>query len=87
MVVLLNRDDMIRIGIEEGDILMLETVWDDGVDRKMGGFRATGYDIPPGCCATYYPESNALLPLSHYAVGSFTPAAKSIPIRVIKPSN
>ncbi|WP_081822313.1 FdhF/YdeP family oxidoreductase [Acidocella facilis] len=87
MVVLLNRDDMIRLGIDEGDMLMLETVWDDGIERKMSGFRATGYDIPPGCCATYYPEANALMPLSHYAAGSFTPAAKSIPIRVIKLSN
>ncbi|EKM98652.1 oxidoreductase alpha (molybdopterin) subunit [Acidocella sp. MX-AZ02] len=87
MVVLLNRDDMIRLGIDEGDMLMLETVWDDGIEHKMSRFRATGYDILPGCCASYYPEANALMPLSHYAARSFTPAAKSIPIRVIKLSN
>jgi molybdopterin-dependent oxidoreductase alpha subunit len=80
MVVLMNRDDMIRLGFKEGDALTLRTQWNDGIARQMGGFRATGYDIPPGCCATYYPEANALLPLSHYAHGSFTPAAKSIPI-------
>ena len=30
----------------------------------------------------YYPEANVLLPLWHYAIGSMTPAAKSIPVRV-----
>jgi len=58
--------------------------WTKPIARGMNGFRATGYDIPPGCCATYYPEANALLPLSHYAHGSFTPAAKSIPVKLAK---
>ena len=53
-------------------------------DADLGGFRATGYDIPTGCCATYYPEANALMPLSHYAHGSYTPAAKSIPVFAAK---
>ena len=48
--------------------------------RTMSGFRVTPYDIPVGCVATYYPEANALLPLWHYAEGSKTPAAKSIPV-------
>ncbi len=80
MVVLLNRDDMTRLGFKEGDQLSLSTQWNDGIARNMSGFRATAYDIPTGCCATYYPEANALMPLSHYAQGSFTPAAKSIPV-------
>jgi anaerobic selenocysteine-containing dehydrogenase len=82
MVVLMNRNDMIRLEVAEGQNVTLETQWNDGYERKMSGFRATGYDIPPGCCATYYPEANALLPMSHLAHGSFTPAAKSIPVVV-----
>ncbi|MDR3414323.1 MAG: hypothetical protein P4L87_25745 [Formivibrio sp.] len=84
MVVLMNRNDMLRMNIEEGETLGLATKWHDGVARQMSGFRATGYDVPEGCCATYYPEANALLPLSHYVHGSFTPAAKSIPVEISK---
>ncbi len=42
------------------------------------------YDLPAGCIGTYYPEANVLLPTGHYAKGSKTPAAKSIPVRVFK---
>ena len=38
----------------------------------------------PGNIGGYYPECNALIPLWHYAEGSKTPAAKSIPVRVQK---
>ena len=47
MVVLMNRDDIDRLGFAEG-----------------------------------HSEANALLPLWHYAEGSKTPAAKSIPVRI-----
>ncbi len=36
------------------------------------------YEIPKGCCATYYPESNPLVPLQHVAKGSNQPASKSV---------
>ncbi len=84
MVVMLNRSDMARFGINEGDELELTTKFDDGIARSLNGLRATGYDVPAGCCATYYPEANVLLPLKHYAEGSFTPAAKSIPVLLSK---
>ena len=82
MVVLMHRTDMARLGLSEAQIVTLETDFTDGVQRAMGGFRVTQYNIPQGCAATYYPEANSLLPLSHYAEGSKTPAAKSIPVRV-----
>jgi hypothetical protein len=44
--------------------------------------RVTGYDIPLGCVAGYYPECNPLIPLSHYAERSKVPAAKAIPVRL-----
>ena len=55
---------------------------DDGVERKVAGLRVVAYNIPEGCIAGYYPECNPLLPLWHYAEGSKTPAAKSIPVRM-----
>jgi hypothetical protein len=61
----------------------LETVWDDGVPRAMSGLRVTRYDIPEGCLGTYYPECNVLMPVGHHADESLTPAAKSVPVRIV----
>jgi molybdopterin-dependent oxidoreductase alpha subunit len=84
MVVLMNRDDIDRLELAEGEQVTIRTSSKDGVRREMSGFRVTPYDIPIGCVGTYYPEANALLPIWHYAEGSKTPAAKSIPVTVGK---
>ena len=81
-VVLMNQNDIDRLGFKEGNLVALKTAVDDGVERKVEGLRVVAYDIPEGCIAGYYPECNPLLPLWHYAEGSKTPAAKSIPVRV-----
>ena len=82
MVVLMNRDDMERLGLHEGVLATLATSSKDGVKREMSGFRVTPYNIPTGCVATYYPEANVLVPVWHYAEGSKVPAAKSVPVTV-----
>jgi len=81
-VVLMHQNDIDRFGFKEGDAITLETAVDDGVERKVAGLRVVAYNIPEGCIAGYYPECNPLLPLWHYAEGSKTPAAKSIPVRM-----
>jgi hypothetical protein len=68
--------------LKEGELVVLTTAVDDGVERKVGDLRVVAYEIPEGCIAGYYPECNPLLPLWHYAEKSKTPAAKSIPVRV-----
>jgi molybdopterin-dependent oxidoreductase alpha subunit len=84
MVVLMNRDDMSARGLREGEEVSMRTVSRDNVLREMSGFRVTAYPIPKGCVGAYYPETNTLLPLSHYAEGSKTPAAKSVPVRITR---
>ena len=84
MVVLMHWDDINRLGLGEGEQVRLETASNDGIKREVSGFRVTPYDIPAGCIGAYYPETNTLLPLWHYARGSKTPAAKSIPVMVHK---
>jgi molybdopterin-dependent oxidoreductase alpha subunit len=84
MVVLMNLDDMSRLGLAEGETVAIVTDWNDGHHREMSGFRVTAYDVPTGCIGTYYPEANALVPLGHYAEGSKTPASKNIPVRIRK---
>jgi molybdopterin-dependent oxidoreductase alpha subunit len=85
MVVLMHRDDIDRLGLREGDQVRLQTASTDGYKRELSGFRVTPYDIPAGCVGAYYPEANTLIPLAHYAEGSKVPAAKSIPVMVLKP--
>ena len=83
-VVLINRDDIDRLGLSEGETVCLRTASSDNVKRELSGLRVTPYDIPAGCIATYYPEANVLMPIWHYAEGSKVPAAKSIPVEIIK---
>ena len=82
MVVLMNRDDIERLGLREGENIKLATASKDGITRELAGLRVTPYDIPAGCIGAYYPEANVLMPLDHYAKGSMTPAAKSVPVTV-----
>jgi len=84
MVLFLDRNDIARLGLRDGDRVTARTVTTDGVERRVHGLRVTAYDIPPGCAGGYYPELNPLIPLWHHAKDSKVPAAKSIPIRVGK---
>jgi anaerobic selenocysteine-containing dehydrogenase len=76
----MHRNDMTRLGLNEGDQVQASTAVDDGVPRSVGPLRVTPHDIPEGCCAAYYPECNALLPLWHHEEKAKVPAAKSIPV-------
>ncbi len=82
MVVLMNPEDIEAQGLIAGNTVVLETVADDGVERRLGGLTLVAYDIPPHCLAGYYPECNVLVPLWHHALGSKVPAAKSVPVRI-----
>lgn len=82
-ILFVNRADMQRLGLVEGQRAGLATVADDDVERTMSNLRVTGYDIPEGCLGTYYPECNVLVPLGHHAEGSKTPASKSVPVRIV----
>jgi molybdopterin-dependent oxidoreductase alpha subunit len=81
-VLLMNPDDIVRLGFNVGDRVTVSTVARDQVQRSVEGLRITSFDIPRGCAAGYYPECNPLIPLWHHAEGSFVPAAKAIPVRL-----
>jgi molybdopterin-dependent oxidoreductase alpha subunit len=78
-VCFVSREDLDRLGFSDGEHVDLVSVWDDG-ERIAENFRLVEYDIPPGCVAGYFPETNALVPLQHHAERARTPASKSIPI-------
>jgi molybdopterin-dependent oxidoreductase alpha subunit len=87
-VLLMNPDDIGRLGLKVGDHVTAVAVAhdEDRVSRSVEGLRVTSYDIPAGCAAGYFPECNPLIPLWHHAEDSFVPAAKSIAIRLLAPS-
>jgi molybdopterin-dependent oxidoreductase alpha subunit len=82
LVVLMNEADMARLKLRKGDRVVLSTVADDGIDRRLGGLQVLPYGVPERCMVGYYPECNVLIPLSHYAKESKVPAAKSVPVQV-----
>ncbi len=79
-VVFIHPADRQALGLAEGAKVDLDTVWDDDVPRRVPGFTLVDYDIPRGCIAAYYPETNPLVPLASAADGCGTPASKSIPV-------
>jgi hypothetical protein len=52
------------------------------VRRRARRFLLVEYDIPRGCLAAYYPETNGLVPLSSFADHARTPTSKSVPVVV-----
>lgn len=81
-VVFVNRLDLARLGIEEGETVDLVSVWTDGADRRARGFRTVAYPTPEGCAAAYFPEANVLVPLDSTAEVSNTPTSKSVVVRL-----
>ena len=79
-VIFANRKDIDRLGFAPGERIDLVSVWDDDVTRRAEGFLLVEYDIPEGCVAGYYPETNPLVPLDSYADKARTPTSKSIPV-------
>jgi molybdopterin-dependent oxidoreductase alpha subunit len=81
-VVFMNARDIQARGLAEGEIVDL--VGEDGKAsvRVAPAFKVTAYDIPAGCAAAYFPETNVLVPVDSVAEKSNTPTSKFIPITV-----
>ena len=84
-VIFMNPDDVTRLGFTKGQWVDLTSHF-EGEERSAKRFMIVPYEIPPGCAATYYPESNPLVPLRHIADGSNQPSSKSVVI-TLSPSD
>lgn len=78
-VILLNEEDIRLAGLSEGDAVDLISHF-EGEERIARHFRIVPYKIPRLCAATYFPETNVLVPLRSVAEKSNTPASKSVVI-------
>jgi molybdopterin-dependent oxidoreductase alpha subunit len=82
-VVFANALDLGRLGLSDGDLVDLEAAFDPTGQRRLKGFTVVERDIPQGCLAAYYPETNILILLDDHDQRSGTPAYKSVPVRMM----
>jgi molybdopterin-dependent oxidoreductase alpha subunit len=80
-VVLMNRDDIKAAGLNEGSQVDLISHF-EGEERIARRFVVVPYSIPRRCAATYFPETNVLVPLRNVAEKSNTPVSKSVVISI-----
>jgi molybdopterin-dependent oxidoreductase alpha subunit len=82
-VVFMNPADITTAGLQAGDQVDLFSYY-EGVERVARLFVVVSYDIPPRCTATYYPETNVLVPINSVADKSNTPTSKMVLIKIRK---
>ena len=80
-VLFLNREDMVDRNLSAEQPVNITSHW-QGEKRHAKLFLAIPYDIPRGCAAAYFPETNVLVPLDSTARISKTPTSKSIVVTV-----
>jgi molybdopterin-dependent oxidoreductase alpha subunit len=85
-VIFVNADDLNDLGLEKGQQVNIHSHWPNEKiqTRIVKDFILVQYNIPRGCAAAYYPETNDLIPLSSVADKSNTPAYKSVVISLHK---
>jgi anaerobic selenocysteine-containing dehydrogenase len=67
-ILFMNEKDLDARGLQHGDLVEIEAVPEvgdpPGTSRVMR-LTAVAFEIPLKCAATYYPEANVLVPLTH----------------------
>lgn len=82
-VILMNEKDMMQQNLEHGDVVDLYNNH-NGTERVAHKFMVIAYNIPEQCTATYFPETNVLVPINSVADKSNTPTSKFVVIRIRK---
>ncbi len=82
-VIFMNEKDISRAGLQANDVVNIFN-YDGGVERVAGQFVVIPFNIPEKCSATYFPETNVLVPITSTADKSNTPTSKMVIIQVKK---
>jgi molybdopterin-dependent oxidoreductase alpha subunit len=82
-VILMNEKDIVKLGYNAGDVVDLYN-YHGGVERVAHKFMIVTYNIPEKCCATYFPETNVLVPINSVAEKSNTPTSKFVVLKLKK---
>jgi anaerobic selenocysteine-containing dehydrogenase len=79
----MNQSDIEKGGFRAGDIVDLINNT-GGIERIARRFIIVSYSIPERCLATYFPETNVLVPIESVAERSNTPVSKAVVVRIRK---
>ena len=82
-VILMNENDIKKLGLAQREIVDIYNYHEDK-ERVAHQFIVLSYNIPEQCCATYFPETNVLVPINSTADGSNTPTSKSVVVKLKK---
>jgi molybdopterin-dependent oxidoreductase alpha subunit len=82
-VVLMNEKDIKKAGLKAGTVVDLYNFY-GGVEREAPRFIVVPYSIPERCIATYFPETNTLVPINSFADRSMTPTSKTVVVEIRK---
>ncbi len=82
-VVLMNKVDMDMYTLNKLDVVNIISRYDN-TERVASNFLVIPYNIPQGNLASYFPETNVLVPYNHFADKSNTPISKSIVVIIEK---
>ncbi len=82
-VIFMNQKDIQLAGLKPGDRVDLFN-HQGGIERLARLFVVVPYNIPERNTATYYPETNVLVPIDTVARESNTPASKLVFIKIKK---
>ncbi|NUS46067.1 MAG: FdhF/YdeP family oxidoreductase [Gemmatimonadaceae bacterium] len=80
-VVFMNADDIADLGLTARQVVDLTSHF-EGETRVARRFIVVPYQIPRRCAATYFPETNVLVPVNSVAERSNTPTSKYVIITV-----
>lgn len=85
-VVFISENEAQKQGIKAGDVVNLIALdkYSKPTHRRLDGLTIVIYEIADKSLATYFPESNNLVPLDSFDIQAGIPAYKNIPIKIEK---
>ncbi len=83
-VLFMNGTDMDDRHLMPGDEVIVTSTDERDMVRTQTGLQVVRYDIPRGACASYFPESNVLIPLESASAVSNQPVSKMVPVLVTR---
>ena len=85
-VIFMSVNEMKSRQLEFGDRVDVTTVSTDGIERRLERLKVLAWNMPDGCCGTYYPEANVLVPLYARDPISGIPSSKAFPVTLRRAS-
>jgi molybdopterin-dependent oxidoreductase alpha subunit len=82
-VIFMNENDMQKAGFKANDVVDLYN-FTNSIERVARNFIIVPFSIPEKCTATYFPETNVLVPITEVAEKSNTPVSKLVIIKIVK---